>query len=47
MNLTDEQKEALNTLPVGTAVVRLADEYPEPFLVKIPRLPDPGRLRLG
>ena len=36
MNLTDEQKEALNTLPVGTAVVRLADEHPEPFLVRIP-----------
>ncbi len=36
MNLTDEQKQALNTLPVGTAVVRLADEHPEPFLVKIP-----------
>lgn len=36
MNLSDEQKQALNTLPVGTAVVRLADEHPEPFLVKIP-----------
>ena len=36
MNLTDEQKQALNTLPVGSAVVRLADEHPEPFLVKIP-----------
>jgi hypothetical protein len=36
MNLTDEQKQALNTLPVGTTIVRLADEYPEPFLVKIP-----------
>jgi len=36
MNLSDEQKEALNTLAVGTAVVRLADEHPEPFLVKIP-----------
>ena len=35
MNLTDEQKQALNTLPVGTAVIRVADEYPEPFLVKI------------
>ncbi len=33
MNLTDEQKQALNTLPVGTAVIRLADEHPEPFLV--------------
>jgi Holliday junction resolvase-like predicted endonuclease len=39
MNLTDEQKQALNTLPVGTAVVRLADEYPEPFVVKIRRCP--------
>jgi len=36
MNLTDEQKQVLNTLPIGTAVVRLADEHPEPFLVKIP-----------
>ena len=36
MNLTDEQKQALNTLPIGSAVVRLADEFPEPFLVKIP-----------
>ncbi|MEN6425871.1 MAG: DUF87 domain-containing protein [Phycisphaerales bacterium] len=39
MNLTDEQKQALNTLPVGTAVVRLADEHPEPFLVRIPLSP--------
>jgi hypothetical protein len=39
MNLTDEQKQALNTLPIGTAVVRLADEHPEPFLVKIPLYP--------
>lgn len=37
MNLGDEQKEALNTLPVGSAVVRLADEHPEPFLVNVPR----------
>jgi Holliday junction resolvase-like predicted endonuclease len=36
MNLTDEQKQALNTLPVGTAVVRLADEHPEPLLIRIP-----------
>ena len=36
MNLTDEQKQSLNTLPVGSAVVRLADEHPEPFLIKIP-----------
>ena len=39
MNLTDEQKEALSTLPIGTAVVRLADEHPEPFLVRVPRCP--------
>jgi len=39
MNLTDEQKQALSTLPIGTAVVRLADEYPEPFLIRIPRFP--------
>ena len=39
MNLTDEQKQALNTLPIGTVVVRLADEHPEPFLVKIPLFP--------
>jgi hypothetical protein len=39
MNLTDEQKDALSTLPIGTAVVRLADQHPEPFLVKIPRSP--------
>ncbi|MGD2109319.1 MAG: ATP-binding protein, partial [Phycisphaerae bacterium] len=39
MNLTDEQKAALSTLPIGSAVVRLADEHPEPFLVKVPRCP--------
>ncbi len=39
MNLTDEQRDSLTTLSVGTAVVRLADEHPEPFLVKIPRCP--------
>ena len=37
MNLSDEQREALNTLAIGTAVVRLADEHPEPFLIKVPR----------
>lgn len=37
MNLTEEQREALSTLAVGTAVVRLADEHPEPFLIKVPR----------
>lgn len=39
MNLSEEQKEALNTLAIGTAVVRLADQHPEPFLVEIPRCP--------
>jgi len=29
MNFNDEQKQALSTLPVGTAVVRLADDHPE------------------
>lgn len=37
MNLTEEQRDALSTLPIGTAVVRLADEHPEPFLLSIPR----------
>ena len=37
MNLTEAQRDALSTLPIGSAVVRLADEHPEPFLVKIPR----------
>jgi len=39
MNLSDEQKQALTTLPVGTAIVRLADEHPEPFLIRVPRFP--------
>ena len=39
MNLTDEQRDSLSTLPIGSAVVRLADEHPEAFLVRIPRCP--------
>lgn len=39
MNLTEEQQEAMNTLAIGTAVVRLADQFPLPFLVKIPLCP--------
>jgi hypothetical protein len=39
MNLIDEQKQALNTLEIGTAIVRLADEHPQAFLVKIPLSP--------
>lgn len=36
MNLEDEQKQAINTLERGNAVVRLSDGYCEPFMVKIP-----------
>ena len=36
MNLEDEQKQAVNTLERGTAIVRLSDGYCEPFMVKIP-----------
>jgi len=39
MNLSEEQRDSLNTLPVGSVVVRLADEHPEPFLVRVPRSP--------
>ena len=39
MNLNDSQRDALSTLPVGTAIVRLADEHPEPFLIHVPRCP--------
>jgi len=39
MNLSDDQKQAISTLPIGTAVVRLADEFPESFLVKIRKCP--------
>ena len=39
MNLTEEQRDALSTLAVRSAVVRLADEHPEAFLVKVPRCP--------
>ena len=39
MNLSDEQREALSTLPIGTAIVRLADEHPEPFLIRVPLCP--------
>ena len=39
MNLSEEQRDALSTLPIGSAVVRLADEHPEAFLVRIPRCP--------
>jgi len=39
MNLTEEQRDALSTLPIGSAVVRLADEHPEAFLIKVPRCP--------
>ena len=38
MNLDDEQKHTLNALPIGTAIVRLADEFPEPFMIKVPKM---------
>lgn len=39
MNLTLEQKDVLNTLAIGTAIVRLADKFTLPFLVKVPLCP--------
>jgi hypothetical protein len=37
MNLSTSQKEAISTLPIGSAVVRLADQHPEPFMVRVPK----------
>jgi hypothetical protein len=39
MNLGLDQKDVLNTLPIGTAIVRLADKFTLPFLMKIPLCP--------
>ena len=39
MNLTDEQKQALTTLPVGAAVVRWLMNIPKPFLIQAPLFP--------
>jgi len=39
MNLSEEQSDAMNTLPIGTAAVCLADQFPYPFLVKVPLCP--------
>jgi len=36
MNLDDEQRQAVSTLPVGTAIARVPDGHPEPFLIRIP-----------
>lgn len=36
MNLDDTQRQAVSTLPLGTAIARVPDGHPEPFLVKIP-----------
>ena len=36
LNLTTQQRDALSTLPVGTAIARLPDQHPEPFLIRIP-----------
>ncbi|MEM1354998.1 MAG: DUF87 domain-containing protein [Planctomycetota bacterium] len=39
MNLDDDQKQALITLPVGAAVVRVADSHTRPLLIKLPLYP--------
>ncbi len=39
MNLDDDQKQALITLPVGTAVVRVADSHTRPLMIKLPLYP--------
>ena len=36
MTLDDDQQTAIKRLPVGHAVVRLADGFPEPFLIEAP-----------
>ncbi|MFN3166390.1 MAG: ATP-binding protein [Phycisphaeraceae bacterium] len=36
MNLNDAQRQAISTLPIGTAIARVPDGHPEPFLVRIP-----------
>lgn len=38
MGLNDEQRESLNSLPIKTAIVKLAGRYPRPFLIHIPEL---------
>ena len=39
MNLDDDQKQALITLPVGAAVVRVADSHTRPLMIKLPLYP--------
>ncbi|MFN3166980.1 MAG: ATP-binding protein [Phycisphaeraceae bacterium] len=36
MNLDDAQRQAVSTLSVGTAIARVPDGHPEPFLVRVP-----------
>ena len=36
MGLNEEQRNSLNSLPLKTAVVKLAGRYPKPFLIHIP-----------
>lgn len=36
LNLTPEQRDAVSTLPVGQAIVRLPEGHPEPFLIQVP-----------
>lgn len=39
LNLTPEQRDAVSTLPVGQAIVRLPEGHPEPFLIQVPPPP--------
>lgn len=38
MGLNPEQRDQLISLPIGTAIVRFADRYPKPFLLRVPRV---------
>jgi energy-coupling factor transporter ATP-binding protein EcfA2 len=44
MNLNDAQRQAISTLPIGTAIARVPDGHPEPFLVRIPPPPPEAAL---
>jgi hypothetical protein len=36
MNLDDNQRQAVSTLPIGHAIARVPDGHPEPFLIRVP-----------
>lgn len=40
MLLTEEQRDYLGRLPVGSAIVKLQDRYVEPFMIQVPRAGD-------